>query len=117
MPIALCFSAHRERCSPILPDETSGCGAQAEAFAGFRGKWNLSFWIFQTHLKVHGLLHRIFPHLFADPNLVPMMTIQRSSYSTIYNRIKRPFFVILISAIIAFLAVTSKLVKKLITAV
>ena len=46
-----------------------------------------------------------------------MMTIQRSSYSTIYNRIKRPFFVILISAIIAFLAVTSKLVMKLITAV
>ena len=93
------------------------CAAQAEAFAGFRGKWNFSFWIFQTHLKVHGLLHRIFPQLCADPNLVPMMTIQRSSYSAIYNRIKRPFFVILISALIGFLGVVSRLVRKLITAI
>ena len=86
---------------------------QAEAFAGFRGKLNVSYWIFQTHLVVHGWLHRTFPSKFADPNLVPMMTIQRSPYSAIYRRIKRPFFVLLISALVAVLALASRLARSL----
>ncbi len=80
---------------------------------GFRGKLNLSYWIFQTHLLIHGWLHRAFPSSFADPNLVPMMTIQRSSYSAIYGRIKRPFFVLLVSALVAVLAVASRLARPL----
>lgn len=87
--------------------------AQAEAFAGFRGKWNLSYWIFQTHLVVNGWLHRTWPQHFGDPNLVPMMTIQRSSYSAIYNRIKRPFFVIMISVLVALLSIATKLLRVL----
>ena len=90
----------------------SAC-AQAEAFAGFRGKWNLSYWIFQTHLVVNGWLHRTWPQHFGDPNLVPMMTIQRSSYSAIYNRIKRPFFVIMISVLVALLSIATKLLRVL----
>ncbi|KAK9905507.1 hypothetical protein WJX75_001138 [Coccomyxa subellipsoidea] len=86
---------------------------QAEAFAGFRGKWNLSYWIFQTHLVVNGWLHRTWPQHFGDPNLVPMMTIQRSSYSAIYNRIKRPFFVIMISVLVALLSIATKLLRVL----
>lgn len=84
---------------------------QAEAFAGFRGKLNLSFWIFQTHLFINGWLHRLFRYRFSDPNLVPMMTIQRSSYSAIYSRIKRPFFVLLVAAMVGFLSVMSRLAK------
>ncbi len=86
---------------------------QAEAFAGFRGKWNLSYWVFQTHLAVNGWLHRRFPQRFGDPNLVPMMTIQRSPYSAIYGRIKRPFFVLLISALVAVLALATKAARLL----
>ncbi|BDA47389.1 Kynurenine 3-monooxygenase [Coccomyxa sp. Obi] len=86
---------------------------QAEAFAGFRGKWNLSYWIFQTHLLVNGWLHRMWPQRFGDPNLVPMMTIQRSSYSAIYNRIKRPFFIIMISILVAALSIATKLIRVL----
>ena len=67
------------------------CCAQAEAFAGFRGKWNLSYWVFQTHMLVNGWLHSVFPTRFTDPGLVPMMTIQRAPYSAIYARIWRPF--------------------------
>ena len=90
-----------------------GVLAQAEAFAGFRGKWNLSYWVFQTHLAVNGWLHRRFPGRFGDPNLVPMMTIQRSPYSAIYARIKRPFFVVLISVLVAALALATKAVRLL----
>lgn len=86
---------------------------QAEAFAGFRGRWNLSYWLFQTHLAVNGWLHRTWPQRFGDPNLVPMMTIQRSPYSAIYNRIKRPFFVILILVLVALLSIATKLVRML----
>lgn len=87
---------------------------QAEAFAGFKGKWNLSYWIFQAHLLVNGWLHRMWPARFGDPNLVPMMTIQRSSYSAIYNRIKRPFFFLLVSALLAALTVITKIVRMLV---
>ncbi|CAL8472165.1 g11707 [Coccomyxa elongata] len=86
---------------------------QAEAFAGFRGKWNLSYWIFQTHLIVNGWLHRMWPQRFGDPNLVPMMTIQCSSYSAIYNRIKRPFFIMMISILVAALSIATKLIRVL----
>ena len=88
---------------------------QAEAFAGFRGKLNLSYWIFQTHLLVNGWLHRMFPQMFADPNLVPMMTIQRSSYSAIYNRIKRPFFVLLIASFTGVIALASAMTRAMLT--
>ena len=90
---------------------------QAEAFAGFRGKLNLSFWIFQTHLIVNGWLHRMFPRTFADPNLVPMMTIQRSSYSAIYNRIKRPFFALLLASFTGVLALVSAMARAVLTQV
>ena len=93
----------------------AGMHLQAEAFAGFRGKLNLSFWIFQTHLLVNGWLHRMFPKKFADPNLVPMMTIQRSSYSAIYNRIKRPFFVLLMASLTGVLALVSALARAVVT--
>ena len=89
------------------------CVVQAEAFAGFRGKLNLSYWIFQTHLAVNGWLHKTFPTHFSDPNLVPMMTIQRSPYSAIYHRIKRPFFVLLISVLIAVLSLATKALQLL----
>ena len=87
---------------------------QAEAFAGFRGKWNLSFWVFQTHLFVNGWLHRLFPQRFGDPGLVPMMTIQRSPYSAIYARIQRPFFILLISCLTALLAVATRTLRMLV---
>ncbi|KAK9836175.1 hypothetical protein WJX81_006914 [Elliptochloris bilobata] len=45
---------------------------QAEAFAGFRGKWNLSYWVFQTHMLVNGWLHRLLPGRFGDPGLGPL---------------------------------------------
>ena len=80
--------------------------AQAEAFAGFRGKWNLSYWVFQTHMLVNGWLHRLLPGRFGDPGLVPMMTIQRSPYAAIYARIWRPFQVIVgLAVLVAALAV------------
>lgn len=55
----------------------------------------------------------MFPQKFADPNLVPMMTIQRSPYSAIYSRIKRPFFVLVIAASLGVLAVVSRLARLL----
>ena len=37
---------------------------------------------------------KTFPGRFTNPNLVPMMTIQRAPYSAIYNRIKRPLYTV-----------------------
>lgn len=89
---------------------------QAEAFAGFRGKWNLSYWVFQTHLAINGWLHRVLPAYFSDPGLVPMMTIQRSPYSAIYARIQRPFFVMLVSTLAAVLALATRAARLLLAA-
>jgi len=73
------------------PSASAAGRPQAEAFAGFRGKWNLSYWVFQTHMAVNGWLHRRLPGRVGDPGLVPMMTIQRAPYAAILARIRRPF--------------------------
>ena len=44
-----------------------------------------------------------------------MMTIQRSSYSAIYNRIKRPFFVLLIASFTGVLALVSAMARAMLT--
>ena len=67
-------------------------GGQAEAMNGYKGKWNLAYLVFQTHMIVNGMLHRLFPARFTDPGLVPMMTIQTAPYSKILQRIRTPFY-------------------------
>lgn len=67
-------------------------GVQSEEMAGYKGKWRLPYCVFQTHLLVNGWLHKLAPKLFQDPNFVPMMTIQTSSYSNILKRIRTPFY-------------------------
>ena len=69
--------------------------------AGHKGKWSLPYWVFQTHLLINGWLHKLLPTIFANPNFVPMMTIQTSSYSSILRRIRTPFYALALTCIVA----------------